>query len=110
MNKNFGIKYFDVALFMKGKQRRNKKKESDKKRNQKKAKKKDKKEGRKKSERERQRKRKWKRGRQKRPGRKKGKHSTINRKVPFLGEKQGFSIKDKERKGKKNQTKKQQQR
>ena len=90
---------------MKQKQRRKKRKKEIKTRNQKKAKNKDKKQERKKRrrererERQRKRKRKWKGGR---PRRNKGRHSKINKKCPFPGEKQVFLLKAK--KGKINKT------
>ena len=100
MNKNFGIEYFDVALFMKQKQRR---KQKERKRQKQGTKRKQKRKTRRKEERrEKERgreKESGKGGGQKRPGRKKGKHSKMYKKVPFLGGNTGFSIKDKERKG-----------
>ena len=85
MKKNIVIECFDVVPFMKQKQIRNKRKET-KRRSQKKAKKKDKKEEKKKT-RERQREIE-KGGGQNRLRRNKGRDSKINKKCPFLGEKQ----------------------
>ena len=76
-----------------------KRKKETKARNQKKAKKKDKKEGRKERKRERQRKKKWKRGRPKKAMEKERETLKNQQKCPFYGEKQCFSIKNKERKG-----------
>ena len=104
MKENFEIEYFDVVLFMKQKQRRKKRKERDKNKEAKESKK-ERQEGRKKrQEEERDRERKnEKGGGQRKLRRNKGRHSKINKKCPFLGGKQGFSVlrsKEKEQKQK----------
>ena len=106
MNKNFGIEYFDVALFMKQKQRRNKKKERDKNKEPKESKK-ERQEGRKKEERKREaEKKKVEKGEAKKgQGERKG-NTQKYRKNGLLGGKQVF-VKDKERKGEKKQKSKQ---
>ena len=103
MNKYFGIGYFDVALCMKQKQRRDKKKERDKSKEPKESKKKDKKKGRRREKERGREKESGKGGGQKMPGRKKGKHSKLNKKAPFLGGKTGFFLlKTEKGKGKNN--------
>ena len=96
MKKNFVIEYFDVVLFMK--QSREEKKKETKTRNQKKAKKRHKKEERKKRKRERQRTKVKKGEAKKGSGETKG--DTQKNNNALFREEQGFSIKNKERKGK----------
>ena len=95
--KRLQFNVFDVVPFMKQKQRGKKRKQREKSKEQKENKKKDKKEKNKKRTRERERERERDRergikkgGGQKRLRRKKGRHSKINQKCPFLGGKEGF--------------------
>ena len=103
MNKNFVIEYFDVVLFHETKA---KKKEKGKRRQKQETKRKQERKTRRKEERkekDRDRERESEKGGgQKRLGRKKGKHLKINKKCPFSGGKQGFSMKNKERNQQKN--------
>ena len=84
MNKNFVIEYFDVAPFMKQKQRRNQKKERDKNKKPQESKK-ERQEGRKKGKKKREtEKEKVKKGEAKKGyGERKGDTQEINKKCPF---------------------------
>ena len=102
------INLSDVVLFMKQKQRRKKRNERDKNKEPKESKK-ERQEGRKKGEEEEIDRERTieKGGGQKKLRRKKGRHSKINQKCPFLGGKQGFFVvQSKERKGTKTNQKK----
>ena len=108
MKENFGIEEFDVVLFMRQKQRRKKRKERDKNKEAKESKR-ERQEGKEKRtrRRERQRKKHWKRGRPKKVRRNKGRHSKINKKMPFSGGKQGFFFRITKQRKEQKQTKKQ---
>ena len=108
MKIHFAIEYFDVVPFMKQKQRRKTRKKETKTRNQKKANKKDKKEEKRTRTRERERDREReieKGGGHKRLRRKKGRHSIINKKMPFSNGKTRFFLYKKTKKGKEQKNK-----